>query len=55
MVLFGTYNSFLRPNKSLKWKTPVELDNLNGISNIPNKWIGLLHLSYKYSDIDCSV
>ena len=51
MVLFATYNNFLRPNKALKWKTPVELDELNGISNMPNKWIELLNLGYKYSDI----
>ena len=51
MVLFATYNNFLRPNKALNWKTPVELDELNGISNMPNKWIELLNLGYKYSDI----
>ena len=51
MVLFATYNNFLRPNKALNWKTPVELPELNGISNMPNKWIELLNLGYKYSDI----
>ena len=53
MVLFATYNNFLRPNKALKWNTPVQLDELNGISNMPNKWIELLNLGYKYSDIYC--
>ena len=53
MVLFATYNNFLRPNKALDWKTPVELDELQGISNMPNKWIELLNLGYKYSDIYC--
>ena len=51
LVLFATYNNFLRPNKVLDWKTPVELDELNNISNMPNKWIELLNLGYKYSDI----
>lgn len=32
MVLFATYNNFLRPNSALKWRTPVELDELNDIS-----------------------
>ena len=53
MVLFATYNNFLRPNKALDWKTPVQLDELTGISNMPNKWIELLNLGYKYSDIYC--
>lgn len=53
MVLFATYNNFLRPIKALDWKTPVVLDELNNISNIPNKWIELLNLGYKYSDTYC--
>ncbi len=53
MVLFATYNNFLRPNKALDWKTPVELNELNNISNMPNKWIELLNLGYKYSDTYC--
>ena len=53
MVLFATYNNFLRPNKKLEWNTPVQLDELKGISNMPNKWIELLNLGYKYSDKFC--
>lgn len=53
MVLFATYNNFLRVNSSLNYKTPVELEELKGISNMPNKWIELLNLGYKYSDIYC--
>ena len=53
MVLFTTYNNFLRANSSLDYKTHVELKELKDISNIPNKWIELLNLSYKYSDIYC--
>ena len=50
ICFFTTYNNFLRPNSSLKWKTPVKLDELNDISNMPNKWIELLKLRYKYTD-----
>lgn len=53
MVLFANYNDFLRPNSALDWKTPVQLDELNGISNMPNKWIELLNLGYKFSDVYC--
>jgi len=51
MVLFSTCFNFLRPNSSLDWKTPVELNELKGITNMPNKWIELLNLGYKYHDI----
>ena len=50
MVLFATYNNFLRPNKSLEWKTPVQLPELNNISNIPNKWIELIKLASEYAE-----
>ena len=53
MVLFATYNNFLRPNKALNWHSHVELDELKSISNMPNKRIELLNLGYKYSDIYC--
>lgn len=51
MILFSTCFNFLRPNSSLDWKTPVELDELKGISNMPNKWIELNNLGYKYINI----
>ena len=53
LVLFATYNNFLRPNKALNWNTPVNLKELDGVSNMPNKWIELLNLGYKYSDVYC--
>ena len=53
MVLFATYNNFLRTNSALNWKTPVELDELNGITNMPNKWLEIIKLGYKYSDLYC--
>ena len=51
MILFSTCFNFLRPNSSLNWKTPVELEELKGISNMPNKWIELINLGYKYINI----
>ena len=51
MILFSTCFNFLRPNSSLGWKTPVELNELKEISNMPNKWIELINISYKYIDI----
>ena len=51
MVLFSTCFNFLRPNSALEWKTPVELDELKGITNMPNKWIELINLGYKYINI----
>lgn len=53
MVLFATFNNFLRPNKALDWKAPVQLDELSGISCMPNKWVELLNLGYKLTDVYC--
>ena len=49
MVLFATYNNFLRTNKALDWKTPVELPELDGIDNMPNKWIELLKIAKDFA------
>lgn len=49
MVLFATYNNFLRPNKALEWKTPVQLPELDNICNMPNKWIELIRLANEYA------
>lgn len=48
MVLFAIYNNFLRPNKTLNWKTPVELPELQNISNMPNKWLEIIRISNNY-------
>ena len=50
MVLSATYNNFLRPNKALEWKTPVQLPELDNISNMPNKWIELIRLANEYAN-----
>ncbi len=51
MVLFSTCFNFLRPHSSLSYKVPVEIPELDGISNMPNKWIELINLGFEYSKI----
>lgn len=51
MVLFSTCFNFLRPHSALGYKTPVELDELKGITNMPNKWIEIINLGFKYTDV----
>lgn len=51
MVLFATCFNFLRPHSALNYKAPVEIPELNRCSNMPNKWIELINLAYKYTDI----
>ena len=48
MVLFATCFNFLRPHSALKYKVPVEIPELQKCTNMPNKWIELIHLGYKY-------
>ena len=50
-VLFVTCFNFLRPHSVLNYKVPVEIPELNRCSNMPNKWIELINLTYKYTDI----
>ena len=50
MVLFATYNNFLRPNKALNYETPVVLEELKDIPNMPNKWLELIRLACKYAE-----
>lgn len=51
MVLFSTCFNFLRPHSALKYKVPVEIPELERCTNMSNKWIELINLSYKYIDI----
>jgi len=51
MILFSTCFNFLRPNSSLEYKVPVEIPELKNCTNMPNKWIELIKISYKYTDI----
>ena len=48
MVLFATFFNFLRPNSALDYHVPVEISEVQGCSNMPNKWIELINLSYDY-------
>ena len=40
--------NFLRPNSALDYHVPVEIPEVQGCSNMPNKWIELINLSYDY-------
>lgn len=51
MILFATCFNFLRPHSSLNYKVPVEIPELKDCTNMPNKWIELINLSYKYIDM----
>ena len=48
MVLFVTFFNFLRPHKSLKYKTPIMLDGFDKLPHMPSKWLSLIDLSYSY-------
>ena len=48
MVLFATFFNFLRPNSALDYHIPVEIPEVQECSNMPNKWIKLISLSYDY-------
>ena len=48
MVLFATCFNFLRPHYALNYKTPVEIPELQGITNMPAKWLKLIELSTQY-------
>lgn len=55
MSLYVTFFNFLRTHSSLKYKTPIELDCLQDIDLMPNKWIKLLSYtndSYLHSVYD---
>jgi putative transposase len=44
-VLFVTHYNFLRPHQALKYKTPVKLSQLEGISTIQGKWAKIISLA----------
>lgn len=44
-TLFVTHYNFLRPHMSLKYKTPIELPELEDVSTIQGKWTKLLTLA----------
>lgn len=50
MVLFATYNNFLRPNSALDWKVPVEIPEIDRATCMPNKWIKLIKVATKYAE-----
>lgn len=47
MVLFATCFNFLRPHKGLKYRVPVELNELKDAPHMPAKWTRIIDLSYQ--------
>jgi putative transposase len=45
VTLFVTHYNFLRPHMSLKWRVPVPLPELEGITTIQGKWAKILSLA----------
>ena len=53
MCLFTTYFNFLRRHQSLGYQTPVKLDSIDNITNMPQKWLKLIEgAMYYLSDIN---
>ena len=45
LTLFVTHYNFLRPHMSLKYKTPIELPELEDIDTIQGKWTKILSIA----------
>lgn len=45
LVLFVTHYNFLRPHKSLGYKTPIRLPQLSALSTIQGKWVKIIALA----------
>lgn len=45
LVLFVTHYNFLRPHKSLRYKTPIQIPELAYIDSIQGKWAKILSLA----------
>jgi len=44
-TLFVTHYNFLRPHMSLKWKVPIPLSEMEGITTLQGKWAKILSLA----------
>ena len=47
-VLFVTYFNFLRPHSALEDKVPVTIPELEGLPNMPARWLKIIDLSQDY-------
>ncbi len=45
LVLFVTHYNFLRPHKSLGYKTPIHMSQVAGLSTIQGKWVKIISLA----------
>ena len=51
LVLFATFNNFLRHNYALDYKVPVDIPQVSKAPNMPSKWLELIKLGYEYINI----
>ncbi len=51
LVLFATFNNFLRPHYSLDYNVPVVINEVAKAPNMPSKWLELIKLGYDYINI----
>lgn len=45
LVLFVTHYNFLRPHKSLGYRTPIQMPELSEFDRIQNKWVKIMALA----------
>lgn len=45
LVLFVTHYNFLRPHKTLRYKTPIHIPELSGLGTIQDKWVKIISLA----------
>jgi transposase-like protein len=48
-TLFVTYFNFMRPHTALNYRTPIHIEQLEGIRTIQAKWVALLSMMLKQS------
>jgi len=48
MVLYVSFFNFLRRHSSLKYNVPISTSEISSHKLMPNKWLSLIDMSYKY-------
>ena len=51
MILFSTCFNFLRPHSSLDYNVPQYDDEIQSKPNMPAKWLALIEMGYRYTDL----
>jgi transposase-like protein len=48
VILFTSFYNFLRPHQALKYKTPIQLPDLDNITYMPSKWLKIIEIAQKH-------